>query len=175
MPGFVLFEQDFARLSPETKKELFALFGMEGRFAENATADILEPAQPSAPTWDANGGTAYPLSLGEAKELIRGLSETSRKMLRVFCQNSDSEVGRATLEELLRASGHVDAEHLRKAIPGITRRLRTITRHPQAWIFDWRDEDWEWDAVKKTWARGAYHIPQPAIRVLCQAFGTEPL
>jgi hypothetical protein len=174
MVSLVISEEDFARLSPQTRRELLSFFGMVER--ENGEGDA-KPApqatgQNAGQAWDPDGDTPYPLSPREAKELIRGLSPTSRAILKTFCQNSDGQVGRASLEELLEVSGHRDPQRLMKAIPGITRRLRTVTNNRDAWLLDWFDEDWERDDTAKTWSKGAYFIPAPAIQALCQAFGT---
>lgn len=164
MAALLVDEQDLARLSPSARQELLGLFGRS-----DTASDRDLPGQ----VWDADGDEAYPLSLREAKELIRGLSSSSRAILRVFCASSGDAIGRATLTELLTVSGHSDVHRLRKAIPGITRRLRTVTRNKEAWIFDWLDEDWVWDDEKKTYLHGAYFIPSPAIQSLRQAFGPE--
>ena len=174
MVSLVISEEDFARLSPDTRRELLSFFGMEGRLrdGEGATPAASAASHSSGQAWDPDGDTPYPLQPREAKELIRGLSPSSRAILKTFCQNSDGRVGRAGLEELLGVSGHSDPQRLMKAIPGITRRLRTVTNNREAWLIDWFDEDWEWDDAAKTWTKGVYFIPAPAIQALCQAFGT---
>lgn len=178
MVSLVISEEDFARLSPDTRRELLSFFGMEDRAAgEGGAKQAPLPAgqtvgQAAGQAWDPDGDTPYPLNPREAKELIRGLSPNSRAILKVFCQNSDGRIGRASLEELLAVSGHSDAQRLMKAIPGITRRLRTVTNNREAWLIDWFDEDWDWDDAAKVWNKGAYFIPAPAIQALCQAFGT---
>ena len=178
MVSLVISEEDFARLSPDTRKELLSFFGMDSgqRGGEGAKPAGLSAGQATGQTagqvWDPDGDTPYPLNPREAKELIRGLSPSSRAILKAFCQNSDGRVGRASLEELLAVSSHSDPQRLMKAIPGITRRLRTVTNNREAWLIDWFDEDWDWDDTAKTWTRGAYFIPAPAIQALCQAFGT---
>jgi len=167
MIGIVIDSEHFMRLSEATRRELTAFFGQE----------FSPPARPEAPgvgTWDPNSDDPYPLSLREAKELVRGLSEPSRAVLRLFCEHYDGEVGRAGLEELLALTGHADSQRLRKSIAGITRRLRTVTGHKQAWLIDWLDEDWVWDAEKRGYVRGEYRIARPAIEALCQAFHGEP-
>lgn len=174
MVSLVISEEDFARLSPDTRRELLSFFGMEERTSGEGGAKPAPQAtgQNAGQAWDPDGDTPYPLNPREAKELIRGLSPTSRAILKTFCQHSDGKVGRASLEELIEVSGHRDPQRLMKAIPGITRRLRTVTNNREAWLIDWFDEDWEWDDAGKTWIRGAYFIPAPAIQALCQAFGT---
>lgn len=171
MVGLVIALEDFDRLSPATRAELMALFGA-GPAAGNTAVAV--PAPLEAAGLSSEEDAPYPLNPREAKELLRGLSHGSRGVLRLFCQNFDGRVGRVSLEELLRATGHKDSQSLRKAISGITRRLRTVTGDKKAWILDWRDEDWQWDEAKKTYVAGAYFIDSPAIRSLCHAFGTEP-
>lgn len=173
MVSLVISEEDFARLSPDTRRELLSFFGMEERLTGNGGA---KPAPGHAghtagQAWNPEGDTPYPLSPREAKELIRGLSPSSRAILKAFCQHSDGKLGRASLEELLAVSGHSEPQRLMKAIPGITRRLRTVTNNREAWLIDWFDEDWEWDDAAKSWTKGAYFIPAPAIQALRQAFG----
>ncbi len=178
MVSLVISEEDFTRLSPETRQELLSFFAPGEAATGNASAKALpQGSSPNAAAaagqaWDPDGDTPYPLNPREAKELIRGLSPSSRAILKTFCQHSDGKVGRAKLEELLEVSGHSDPQRLMKAIPGITRRLRTVTNNREAWLIDWFDEDWEWDDAGKTWTKGAYFIPAPAIQALCQAFGT---
>ena len=151
MVSLVISEEDFSRLTPDTRRELLSFFGVESR---QAAGEGAKPAagssgqangQTAGQAWDPDGDTPYPLNPREAKELIRGLSPSSRAILKTFCQNSDGRVGRASLEELLAVSGHSDPQRLMKAIPGITRRLRTVTNNREAWLIDWFDEDWDWD------------------------------
>ncbi|MEX0922823.1 MAG: hypothetical protein WD489_07090 [Rhodovibrionaceae bacterium] len=178
MVSLVISEEDFTRLSAETRQELLSFFGMAEAPMINGGAKPASQAQGHTAgqsvgqAWDPDGDTPYPLNPREAKELIRGLSPSSRAILKTFCQHSDGKMGRADLGELLAVSGHKDPQRLMKAIPGITRRLRTVTNNREAWLIDWFDEDWEWDDAGKTWTKGAYFIPAPAIQALCQAFGT---
>lgn len=165
MVGIVIQLEDLARLSEETRAELLRLFGE----AEPRAAAAAAPP----PRRDPEADVPYPLSVREAKELVRGLSESSRGVLRLFCRRFDGRVGRADLRALLAETGHADSQRLRKAISGITRRLRTVTGDKQAWLLDWNDEDWRWDPQRRVYTEGEYFIPRPAIVSLCQAFGLE--
>ena len=160
MVGIVISDSDFGRLSPSTQQELLTLLqGGEGFGALDQ--DMLE------------GEEAFPLAPREAKELLRGIAPQSKAILRQFCENVRNGTGWATIDELMTASGHDSPAGLMKAMPAITRRLRTVTGNKEAWIFDWYDEDWEWDRDRRTWAKGLYFIPSPAIQSLRQAFGME--
>lgn len=172
MAGIVISENDFARLSAPTQQELLGL--LQSGVDSAADQDALEDTMPRPPvTWDPEGEEAFPLAPREAKELLRGIAPQSKAILRSFCENLRNGTGWATIEELMTASGHDSPQGLMKAMPAITRRLRTVTGNKEAWIFDWYDEDWEWDRDRKTWAKGLYFIPSPAILSLRQAFGME--
>lgn len=163
MAGIVVDAKDLERLSAGARQELIALVGLR-----SSGVDELEGPDGS---WNADGDDPYPLSLREAKALVQGLSESSRGMLRLFCKNSDGDVGRVSMRELLEATGHADAEHLQKAISGITRRLRTVTGHREAWLLDWENE---WDEERRVHFRSEYFITSPSIRSLGQVLGSEP-
>lgn len=164
MAGIVVDARDLERLSVGARKELLALIGVH--------APSVEELDSSDSGWNPEGDHPYPLSLREAKALVRGLSESSRGMLRLFCKNSDGNIGRVTVRELLETTGHADAEHLQKAISGITRRLRTVTGHREAWLLDWENE---WDEERQVYFRSEYFITSPSIRSLSQALGNEPV
>ena len=173
MVGIVISDTDFGRLSPSTQQELLAL--LQGGEALSALdQEMLDDTMPRPPvSWDPEGEEAFPLAPREAKELLRGIAPQSKAILRLFCDNVRNGTGWATIEELMTASGHDSPAGLMKAMPAITRRLRTVTGNKEAWLFDWYDEDWEWDQERKTWAKGLYFIPSPAIQSLRQAFGME--
>ena len=162
MPGIVVDVRDLERLSTGARRELLGLLGLRGQLASETDSES---------GWNSDGDDPYPLTLREAKALVQGLSENSCGMLRLFCKNSDGNVGRVSTKELLDATGHADAQHLQKAIAGITRRLRTVTGQREAWLLDWENE---WDEERRAYFRSEYFITSPSIRTLGQVLGSEP-
>lgn len=170
MAGIVIHEQDLARLSQPTRRELLAL--VAGELPKTALTSEDEAERPV--DWKDEDDLPYPLGLRDAKDLVRGLSDASRNILRVFCRNVDGAVGYATAEELMAVSGHDDPQRLGKAMSGITRRLRSVTGQRDAWIIDWLDEDRVWDPERGAHVIQRYIIEGPSLRSLCQAFGMSP-
>ncbi len=111
----------------------------------------------------------------EAKRLIRGLVGRSRELLRAFCTDYDADgvVGRADIAALYEATGHDDYVALGREITSVTQRLKNITAMRDAWLFNWRARDWEWDAATNTYNKGHYFISGPAIVALRHAFSID--
>ncbi len=162
MVSFVIDETQLMRLSPEARREILGLL-------ETDLGEIRQ--QLGADDWDPDGPDSYPLDADEAKALIRGLTGAPREVLRVFCGHFDGETGRADLTSLLEATQIERYEQLGEEINRITHRLQGMTEQRDAWLFNWRPEDWEWDEDTKSYLKGEYFIAGPAIQSLRHAFG----
>ncbi len=164
MVRFVIDEEHLRRLSAAARHELLQLLGADLARAQAEFPDL---------EWDPDGDVSYPLSLQDARILIRGMKGSARETLRVFCRNFDGDVGRADIGELSEATGHRTYAKLGEEINNITQRLQRLTEHKDAWLFNWHPEDWEWNEKKKKYEKGEYFISGPAVRALRRAFGMD--
>ena len=162
MTSFVIDESVLERLSPEARRELLRLLKHD---IMHVTADFADT------DWDPEGELSYPMSVDEAKALVRGQSKAPREMLRVFCLNTEGDTGTADLKSIMKATGQSRYKAIGDAVATITQRLRTVTGDQDAWLFNWRPDDWQWNEKKKTYTKGAYFISGPAIHTLRTAFG----
>lgn len=150
------------RLSPTARRELLQLLRQEVTRLYREVADL---------DWNPESDVSYPLSVDEARMLIRGLPEASRRMLRLFARHYDGQRGYAQLDELMEITGHDQYDQLGQEVSGITLALRSVTGHTDAWLLNWDPEDWAWDEESSTYSKGAYFISGTAVRALRQAFG----
>ncbi len=166
MVGFVIDEALLRKLSPEARREVLDVMHDE---VERLAEDV------EGVDWDPEGNTSYPLTEDEARRLIRGLVGRSRELLRAFCTDYDADgvVGRADIAALYEATGHDEYGALGREITTITQRLKNITDTHDAWLFNWRARDWQWDEANKTYVKGHYYISGLAIVSLRHAFGID--
>ena len=166
MVSFVIDEALLRKLSAEARHEILDLMHDEVERLSESTNGV---------DWDPEGNTSYPLNDDEARRLIRGLVGRSRELLRAFCTDydEDGKVGRADIAALYEATGHEEYGALGREITTVTQRLKNITDMHDAWLFNWRARDWEWDAEKNTYVRGHYYISGPAIVALRHAFSID--
>jgi len=162
MISFVVEETHLNRLTPAARREFLNLVEAE---VSRLKLEIEEQE------WDPDGDTSYPLTTQEALSLIRGLEGPQRELLRVFCKNFDGKIGRAELDSLFRATGRRQYEELGNDVNLVTQRVHSVTENSDAWLLNWRAEDWQWDEHNNTYAKGAYFISGPAIHALREAFG----
>lgn len=162
MISFVIDETHLRRLSTNARNELLRVL----------QADLDEVrTQFHGEDWAPDRDMSYPLSLEEAKALVRGITGAGRDILRVFATNADGDIGYAELDELLRTTGYTDYEDLGQDISTITQSMRSVTGNGDGWLFNWRPDDWDWDESSSTYKRGAYFISGPAVETLREAFG----
>ncbi len=163
MVSFVIDEALLHKLSPEARREILDLLRDEAERLSEGDNGV---------DWDPEDNISYPLNDDEAHRLIRGLVGRSRELLRAFCTDYDADgvVGRADIAALYQATGHEDYGALGREITTITQRLKNITDMRDAWLFNWRARDWQWDAAKNTYVKGHYYISGPAIVSLRHAF-----
>ena len=135
MISFIIDQNHLQQLSPEARTELLEILGAEIADLKSEFADT---------DWDPEGNRSYPLSAEEALVLIRGLGETEKSLLRIFCLNYDGKVGAGDLQELLHSTGIDGYEVLGQEISAITQRMHGATGNPDAWLFNWHARDWEW-------------------------------
>ncbi len=162
MVSFIIDESHLRQLSAEARSELLQIIGAELADLKSELADR---------DWDPEGSKSYPLSADEARVLIRGLSQPAKNLLRTFCVNYDGKVGSGDLEEMLRSTGIEDYEELGHEVSVITQRMHSASGNPEAWLFNWHAQDWQWDEEKNTYLQGRYFISAPAIESLRTAFG----
>jgi len=160
--SFVIDESHLRRLSPEARSELLHVLGVELAELRSEFADR---------EWDPEGNQSYPLDVDEARVLIRGLGQSAKNLLRTFCLNYDGKVGIGNLDQMLSSTGTEDYEVLGHEISVITHRMHSATGNHDAWLFNWRARDWQWDDTENTYVRGRYYISGPAIESLRAAFG----
>jgi len=164
MTSFVIDETHLRRLSPSARHELLRLIA----------TDVSElRAEFVTREWSADRDISYPLSAEEARVLIRGVTEAGRNVLKVIARNFDGERGHGEVGALLEATGCQTYQQLGTEIAGVTHSVRSITGNHDAWIFNFRAEDWIWDEATSTYTKGRYFISGAAIRSLRLAFGYE--
>ncbi|MDH3689282.1 MAG: hypothetical protein OEU36_07355 [Gammaproteobacteria bacterium] len=162
MTSFTIDESQLERLSPDARRELLSI--LEEDFSK-VLSDF------AAVDWTPNRDESYPLTVDEARALIRHIPQSETETLRVFARNYDGEVGKADLKELLSANAHTDHRQLGDDISAITHSLRRITGNRDAWLINWRHEDWIWNEHDNTYEAGVYFISDPAVAALRKAFG----
>ena len=162
MTSFVIDESQLERLSPETRRELMQLLKEDLRRVKTGFSDS---------DWDPEGEVSYPLSVEEARALIRGHAKASRETLRALCIDVEGDTGRADLKALVKATGAKKYTAIGDAVAEITQRLRRVTGNPDAWLLNWDPADWQWDEKKKTYTKGVYFVSGAAIHALREAFG----
>ena len=166
MVSFVIDEALLRKLSPEARREIVDLLHDEAERLSEGVDGV---------DWDPEGNISYPLNDDEAHRLIRGLVGRSRELLRAFCNDFDADgvVGRADIAALYQATGHQDYGALGREITAVTQRPKNITDMRDAWLFNWRARDWQWDAATNTYVKGHYFISGPAIVALRHAFSID--
>lgn len=162
MIGIVIDEAFLRALSPEAQDEVLEL-------AEEQIATLRTPSAKTE--WRADREESYPLSVEEATKLIQAQPAPMRDALRVFCSNYDGHFGRATLQELMAAAGFSESNDLSRATTALTQSLRHITGNHDAWLLNWRPEDWKWSEKKQCYTKGEYFISAKGVEPLKQAFG----
>jgi len=123
MSGIFLSLIDLQKLSAGARSEVLALI------AEGVDEDVFEE----------NGEGPTDLSSLQAEKLVRGLSSKSRSVLKVILENSDSSNG-FWCEELA-SELEVDVADLTGVWSGLTRRIRTVTGSPDAYLVSWAWDD----------------------------------
>lgn len=164
MTSFIIDESQLQRLSPGARRELLHILDedLSRVFAGDAGVD-----------WTPDRDESYPLSLDEARALIRHMPQPGRETLRVFARNYDGQTGKADLNELLEITGHAGHTEVGEDISAITRSLRRITGNRDAWLVNWRTEDWIWNEHDNTYETGVYFISGPAVESLREALGMD--
>lgn len=164
MVSIVIDEVVLRQLSPAARREVLRVVGTELSRLRAGLTDI---------EWDPEGDMSYPLTVDEAKILVRGLQGAPREILRTFAQNFDGDAGHGELHALLAAAKFSDYRELGEEISRITAQMQSVAGQSGAWLFNWDADDWAWDAEADNYAKGAYYISGPAIHTLREAFGIE--
>jgi len=123
MSGIFLSLTDLQKLSTNARSEVLSLI------ADGLNDDIFE----------GNGEGPTDLSSLQAEKLVRGLSGKSRSVLRAILENSDSSNG-FWCEELA-SELELDVGDLTGVWSGLTRRIRTVTGAPDAYLIAWAWDD----------------------------------
>lgn len=164
MLRFVIDESHLRRLTPNARHELLTLLRGE---MKDLNAHIQEQ------DWSPDYDRSYPLTVDEAATLLNSVTESCRAVLQVFADNYDGERGEATLAQLMAASGQDRHEDLAGEIATITQALRNVVGHHDAWIFNWRPEDWSWDEEKQAYVDGRYFMSATPARSLREALAAH--
>ncbi|WP_426576731.1 hypothetical protein ACP179_20660 [Xenorhabdus stockiae] len=123
MSGIFISSQDWEKLTDRTREELLTLV------TNGAREDV---------SYEEMGG-ATDLSSLQAANLVRGLGEKSRKVLKAILEVSDVQ-GRFWCKEAANELG-VESESFRGVWSGLTRRLRSITGDDESYLFEWAWDD----------------------------------
>jgi hypothetical protein len=105
----------------------------------------------------------------EARILLAGLPENATNVVKSFIDNFDGERGTATIKQLLTATGHSKAENVGKLVAWLQLRVRAATGDPDAWLVNWRAEDWIWDEQENHYTDGIYYIDSDAALAIKEA------
>ncbi len=162
MISFVIDESHLRALTPSARHEILRLVRRDLDHLKERLADI---------EWYADRGQSYPLTAMQAETLLQTQSRAVQKALHVFVRNSDGEFGRATLDELVEATGYSNPEQISRDFGSLTQSLRSVTGETQAWLINWDPETWEWSESEQRYLTGEYYINGPAVFALRQAFG----
>ena len=161
MIRFVIDETHLQRLSTSARRELLKVL-------EDEISEMRERMH--ACEWRSDRDTSYPLTLEQALQLVLGEPEHMQRALYVFVQHIENDVGRASLERLMKAAEHPAQEQLSQDFASLTKRLKAISGDDTAWLLNWRAEDWHWNAEQLCYDAGEYFISAPAIHSLRVAF-----
>lgn len=131
MSGIFLSLADLQKLSSGARSEVMAVI------TEGIDEDIFEE----------NDEGPTDLSSLQAEKLVRGLSSKSRSVLKAILENSNSSNG-FWCEELA-SELKVDVTELTGVWSGLTRRIRTVTGSPDAYLISWAWDDEKQDYYGK--------------------------
>ena len=157
---FILDETLLDRLSPASRREILDLVAGDISAARQSYIDH---------EWNPDGDESYPLSVEEARILVKGMPEHATAVIKTF----DGERGTASMTELLNSTGHTKLENIGKAISWIQLRVSTVTGDPEAWLVNWHAEDWIWDEEENRYSDGFYFIGAAAALALREAIETS--
>ena len=136
----VLSETDFKKLSAQAQTEILNLQRGNDNGYINGGAD--------------SDFGAYDLTPALARQFLNGVSDVTRKFVKVFAENR----GRAKPDQMLKATGRSKYTELTGITSGITRRLRKISGVREAYLLDWDYEgeeagtwDGEWIVTETTY------------------------
>ena len=161
MIHYVIDETHLQKLSISARRELLKML-------ENEMSDMRERAE--ACEWRSDRDLSFPLTLEQALQLIQGEPEHMQRALYVFVEHITNEVGRASLDQLMKAAAYPEQEQLSQDFASLTKRMKAISGDDTAWLLNWRAEDWNWNAKEKRYDAGEYFISGPAIHSLRVAF-----
>ena len=51
--------------------------------------------------------------------------------------------------------------------------LQQVTGNREAWLLNWRADDWEWSDEEERYVKGSYFISETAITALREAFAEQ--
>lgn len=114
--------EDFQRLSLRTRQEITALLiGEDGFEAQSFMKNFFDEY-----------GQPIDFTEAQAKQLIEGIAETTARYLRAFVDGN----GKASLEDLLKATGYDTHRDLTGVSSGLTKRVRKIAGSPRAYLVE---------------------------------------
>lgn len=130
----IITNEDLAKLSVSTRKELFGL-----------TEEMNEGLKKDAGFHDEDQDTdmPYDMTVRMSKKFIAGVSDKTKSFLKVFATNN----GIGKVDDLLRATGGKTLRDLNGIQAGLTRRLRKmdIDEESEAYLLGWDEDDSEYE------------------------------
>ena len=157
---------DFRRLSKSTQRELIETFAGDSLAARRLPRPR-ETAKRASYDWRRPVDLSHDLTI----RLIHGLSENHRKRLAVFARRH----GRASMKQLLKATGDADARVLSYFQSVVTRKLRRIIgdQEKQALLIAWDYESTRWNREHTKILDGVYYVTDKSAAQLRAYFGMD--
>ena len=130
----IITNDDLARLSVSTRKELFGLTAEMNHGLEKNSDFNNEDQDTDMP---------YDMTARMIKKFIAGVSDKTKGFLKVFATNN----GIGTVDDLLKATGGTTLRDLNGIQAGLTRRLRKmdIEEESEAYLLGWDEDDSQYE------------------------------
>ena len=130
----IITNEDLAKLSVSTRKELF---GLKEEMNEGLKKDAGFHDE------DQDTDMPYDMTVRMAKKFMAGVSDKTKSFLKVFATNN----GIGKIDNLLRTTGGTTLRDLNGIQAGLTRRLRKmdIDEESEAYLLGWDEDDSEYD------------------------------
>jgi len=148
----IITQEDLARLSVSTRKEILGLTEVMSESIKNDMASVKD---------EQNSDTPYDMTARMTKKFMAGVSEKTKRFLKVFAVNK----GIGSIDDLLKATGGATLRDLNGIQAGLTRRLRKmdIEDESEAYLLGWDEDDSEYE--------GHYYVSELTLKSLQNYFG----
>ena len=150
----IITNEDLAKLSVSTRKELFGL-------TEEMNEGLKKDADFHGEDQDTD--MPYDMTARMAKKFMAGVSDKTKSFLKVFAINN----GIGTVDDLLKATGGTTLRDLNGIQAGLTRRLRKmdIDEESEAYLLGWDEDDSEYE--------GHFYVTEITHKSLQNYFGVS--